>query len=96
MNTAAIKAYNEAIEKQLRERVQEILSSHKMPYDFEIDSQSFIKITVVDGDWKHDHLRLKWLMEENDFKHFGENVTEEDGSDCYSAIHTFIYLGDEY
>jgi hypothetical protein len=35
-------------------------------------------------------------MEKNDFRQIGEVNTEEDGSDCYSAIHTFIYLGDEY
>lgn len=51
-----------------------------------------IEIEINWGDWKHDHLHLKWLMEEhfsNKLEYVGEKVTEEDGSDCYSAIHYF-------
>ena len=48
------------------------------------------------GDWKHDHLRLKYLVGEYliqngiEYEH-NEVVTEEDGSDCYSAIHYFYF-----
>ena len=53
------------------------------------------------GDWKHQHLCSEWTMEEvlksmgfknNQFV-FKTNVTEEDGSDCYSAIHSVLILG---
>ena len=46
------------------------------------------------GDWKHEHLRCKWLAKEF-FSKLGiwdaveTEVTEEDGSDCYSAVHRF-------
>jgi hypothetical protein len=30
-------------------------------------------------------------MQENGFIFAGEEVTEEDGSDCYSATHAYIY-----
>lgn len=44
------------------------------------------------GDWKHEHARLKWLMDEKfDTTYFGNKVTEEDGSDCYSATHYFAF-----
>ena len=41
------------------------------------------------GDWKHDHLRVKWIVKEMGGVHIGSEVVEEDGSDCYSAIHHF-------
>ena len=43
------------------------------------------------GDWKHDHWRCDWLMEEVGAKSTGVNITEEDGSDCYSAIHYYKF-----
>ena len=43
------------------------------------------------GDWKHEHLRAKWLIESNGIgKLMRSKTTEEDGSDCYSATHYFI------
>lgn len=48
-------------------------------------------IEVNWGDWKHDHLRLDWVMKENfNILLSAEEVTEEDGSDCYSAIHKYV------
>lgn len=44
----------------------------------------------IEGDWKHDHLRTKWLMAEIGYKQVFETVTEEDGSDYYTAIHYFV------
>lgn len=41
------------------------------------------------GDWKHDHLRTRWVIEEMGGVYIGGEVTEEDGSDCYSAIHHY-------
>ena len=54
-----------------------------------------IQTEIFWGDWKHDHLRVKYLV--NQFmRTIGhtvaiphEVVTEHDGSDCYSAIHTW-------
>ena len=83
--------------KKLQEKVETLLRENKVysyELDFDLDNDRLVYIELEWGDWKHDHLRLRWLMEENDFKQFGEEVTEEDDSDCYSAIHTFIYLGD--
>ena len=54
-----------------------------------IENKQFsIEIT---GDWKHEHLHTDSIL----CKLFGcnlisEYVTEEDGSDYYSAIHTYI------
>ena len=91
MNTAAVKAYNEAIEKHLRERIQKILSSHKMPYEFTIDCQGFIQITVIDGDWKHDHLALQHVMREAGYFSFGRHIPEDQDNDddSYTAIYLY-------
>ena len=43
------------------------------------------------GDWKHDHLRCDWLIKENFNVVFNSTeITEEDGSDTYSAIHRYL------
>ena len=90
MNNEAIKAYNAAVIKQLREQIQTLLTANDMHYDFDIDSQGFIEITVEDGDWKHDHIRLKNLMAKNGYVLFGsKEIGEDTGGDWYSAIHKF-------
>lgn len=90
MNSKAIIAYNEALIKQERENIQSLLSANDMHYDFDVDSQGFIEITVEDGDWKHDHIRLKNLMAKNGYILFGsKEIGEDTGGDWYSAIHKF-------
>lgn len=47
-------------------------------------------VEVIWGDWKHDHLwvdRLVTTALKVEYK--DEEVTEEDGSDCYSSIHKY-------
>lgn len=58
-----------------------------------------ICIEINWGDWKHNHLCTKWIVEEVlDMLGFSghytitEDVTEEDGSDTYSAIHTIRFI----
>jgi hypothetical protein len=91
MNRKAIQAYNNAIEKEERQRLQEILSSHKMPYDFTIDSQGFIEITIIDGDWKHDHIALKNVMREAGYVSFGRHIPEDQDNDDDSFTAIYLY-----
>ena len=42
------------------------------------------------GDWKHDHLRADWILEELGWNLFKTEITDEDGSDCYSAIRYYV------
>lgn len=37
------------------------------------------------GDWKHEHRYLDVVMSELGYTLIGVDITEEDGSDCYSA-----------
>lgn len=66
-------------------------------FAYQVDTDKF-EIEVIWGDWKHDHLFLQ-VKVNNFFKDRGyeitheSEVTEEDGSDTYSAIHTFEVVG---
>lgn len=78
--------------KQLQEEVNTILKEGKLSgsTDVEVSRDEKVIINLYWGDWKHDHGYLKHLMAQHGFIHVFQEVTEEDGSDCYSAEHTFI------
>ena len=44
------------------------------------------------SDWKHGHIWCETLMKYLGYEQFGEIVTEENGSDCYSATHYFYKI----
>ena len=48
-----------------------------------------VGIEICNGDWKHDHDRLDYVLKECGYVKMGESLTEEDGSDVYSSIHYF-------
>ena len=52
----------------------------------------YISVYIDRGNLKHDHLRFKNLIY-NELKPDDcfEEVTETNGSDCYSAKHTFVW-----
>ena len=51
-------------------------------------------VTILNGDWKHDHSRLDYIVEHQLAGVWLWNeVTEEDGSDCYSANH-IVFISD--
>lgn len=56
----------------------------------EVTNDCKVVVEVFWGDWKHEHLYLKYVMQQKGYKHLSEEVTEEDGSDCYSAEHVFV------
>ena len=60
------------------------------------DDYCGICIDINWGDWKHDHLCTKWavseLLDKLGYEYtMTEQVTEEDGSDCYSATHVIRF-----
>ena len=62
-------------------------------------SSNTIEIEINWGDWKHDHLRCDWLIDDYINEHSlrcikSETITEENGSDTYSSIHYFKILGE--
>lgn len=61
----------------------------------EYDDINEVEHTVVSidwGDWKHEHLRCKYLMLDAGYGCDGTVTTNEDGSDCYSADHYYYKL----
>jgi hypothetical protein len=53
------------------------------------NNRPVIAVEITWGDWKHDHLFVDHILMSNGFAHIANETTEEDGSDCYSAIHYF-------
>ena len=76
----------------MEKKVKQIFKDNKLSYDWEINSElpCVLLVYVEWGDWKHDHICLNNIMKQNGFHFIGEDVTEEDGSDTYSATHIFI------
>lgn len=52
------------------------------------DNEVYVYISW--GDWKHDHAWCQDLMGYLGYKRVSFDVTDEDGSDCFSAEHTYI------
>lgn len=48
-----------------------------------------VHVDITWGDWKHDHLWVDRQMAAIGLTKVNEILTEQDGSDCYSAIHIF-------
>lgn len=71
----------------LQERIGKIFAKHNINYDYVCNAKQVI-ITIINGDWKHDHQFLKNVMMENGFKCIDEYITDSD-CDCYSCEYTF-------
>ena len=54
------------------------------------DYDDMVCIEIEWGDWKHEHKRMDYLMEQLGFYCIEEELTEENGSDCYSSRHRYI------
>lgn len=81
------------IMKELIEKVKAVLKENHLwgEVDQYLDLP-VIEINISWGDWKHDHLACDWAIKESDLPlhKIGDQVTEEDGSDCFSAVHYYI------
>lgn len=80
--------------EQLRSEVQKLFSENNLHYEFDIDCINHVHVFVEDGDWKHDHLRLKHIMNINDYLCLDTNNldAEDDGDDSYSAEYIFMKM----
>ena len=80
--------------QQLRGEISKIFSDNNVYYEFDIDGNNHVNITVENGDWKHDHLRLKHIMTLNNFICVDSTAIDEedDGDDTYSAEYYFVKM----
>ncbi len=79
--------------KNIREnnhkKVCDILKKGELHGEVTAHEDGTVEVSIEWGDWKHEHGYLDYLMKENGFILVNEEVTEEDGSDCYSATHEY-------
>ena len=54
------------------------------------ETENIVAVQCEWGDWKHTHGWLRTMMGYIGYKEVYEDVTEENGSDCYSATHGFV------
>lgn len=72
------------------EKAQKILDNEHIWASAWIHPTMSMVIIEVEGDWKHDHARTDWLMEEKlGLVCQSKVVTKEDGSDYYTATHYY-------
>ena len=76
-------------DQMITDEIQGLLKKHNLYYTVWC-YKGIVCIEIEWGDWKHDHLYCQHLMGEKGYKLLHEQLTEEDGSDCYSAVHTYI------
>ena len=69
--------------------IEKIFSDHDLWYEWSINGEDEVEVSIEMGDWKHDHLYLDYVMSENGFVLVGEDITDENGTDSYSSIHYF-------
>ena len=77
----------------MTEKFYKLMKDNNLYYEIVDYAENMIAVEITWGDWKHDHLRLEWLVRENmpEVKYINSYTTEDDGSDCYSAIHRFYF-----
>ena len=75
--------------RQIHNAISNKLEKAGIFAEVEVLDDSEISVLIEWGDWKHEHGYLRYLMGEEGYEEINENITEEDGSDCYSAIHLF-------
>lgn len=73
--------------------IEKIMDDNHIFGEIVEDTDNVVAVEITWGDWKHEHARLRWLVlnEMQNVKSCEEVTTEEDGSDCYSAIHRFVF-----
>lgn len=73
--------------------IEEAARKYYLNFDLYAIGENTISFFIEWGDWKHDHLALKWLIEElyPEAEEVSSWVTAEDGSDCYSGVHKFCW-----
>ncbi len=71
--------------------IKRIFKENELCYEYAVNNNGTIEVHIDWGDWKHDHLFIKYIMWKNHYRQINEVVTEEDGSDSYSSVHYFKY-----
>lgn len=84
-------------DKPLTDRIEQVLYKLRTCSIEDISVYSgAIHVSLSWGDWKHEHSFLDHIMKETfGLDLFEEDVTESNGSDCYSAVHHYLLPQEE-
>ena len=69
--------------------VERIFKDNDIHYAWWMQDDFSVVVVVEWGDWKHDHIYLINLMNNNNHTMVERAITEEDGSDSFSAEYVF-------
>lgn len=70
------------------DKIQTILNNANVYWEYYFDGD-ILCVEIEWGDWKHDHRFCDGLMKSIGYKLISEEVTDSDGSDAYSSVHTY-------
>ena len=76
--------------KNIDETIFSFLNDNGVWAEVYCQTNNIVVVNIDWGDWRHSHLWARDLMQYLGYVQVGEVVTEEDGSDCYSAEHTYV------
>lgn len=79
--------------QELAEKIEKMLDENHIHCEVYVEPPLPVVCVQINwGDWKHEHLRADLLVKEKFSPIFvTERLTEEDGSDCYSAVHKYLF-----
>lgn len=77
---------------EIEKKIYETLTAHNVISEvYQFLTLPVFCVEISWGDWKHDHLRADNLIQEIGGRLIRTSVVEEDGSDCYSAVHYYAF-----
>lgn len=59
-------------------------------WDVWISEENEVHIHIEHGDWKHQHSRCKYLMNQFGYDEIKQIIEEPIDDDCYSSIHVYV------
>lgn len=75
---------------EIERKVAKVFNDNDLHYDFYVRANGEVEVVVHWGDWKHDHLCLKNVMEDNGFTQVREMPDgAPTGGDTYTATHVY-------
>lgn len=78
--------------EDLIKKVQDILDTNNADHEevWQDPNLPCVFYITIDGDWKHSHGYVDYLMKISGYGKMGEKNVEEDGDDWYKSTHVYI------
>ena len=71
------------------QELRNYLNENDLYYTDVYETYNTFVIFIDWGDWKHEHLYLNYLMDKLGLQYKNCVITDENGSDCYSAEYEY-------